>query len=188
MNLPHNRDKNGNWVVVPPDIKAKAKEMYFNNSTHSEIAGACNVSRSTVTTWVNKSWRDEREIKRIEDLNLFIRSKKSEYVDISAKIIDFLKRYADYLVKKSTPLTEKEAKTAIEILDKLDKQTRLDENKPTEITHSDKPITVVELREKLKVDPFSDIEEIEYEETIMDPSPGNALPSPSDASSNGETS
>jgi hypothetical protein len=158
------KDKRGYWVVVPPDIKQKAKELYFANASHTAIAKECDVARSTVTTWVNKGWREEREIKRLEDLNDFFLSKKHEYVDISAKIVNSLKGYAEYLVTKPSPLTEKEAKTAVEILDKLDKQTRLDENRPTEITNAEKPVTIIELKEKLKVDPFAQIEDVEHEE------------------------
>jgi len=50
-----------------------------------------------------------------------------------------------------------------QVLESLDKITRLDDGKPTEITE-EKPFAVDVLHKKIALDPFAQVEEIEYKE------------------------
>ena len=81
----------------------------------------------------------------------------------NASII-IMTRALQELAKRDQPPSIAEAKRATEILESLDKISRLDENKPTEITE-ERPITTVELKERLSIDPFSGVtEEVDYKE------------------------
>lgn len=150
---------------VDPKLLEQAKERYFNNEPVNKIAKSLGINRNTLQNYVNQTWKSERRLQAAELFQELASVKKSQFLKMTQSAIVVLTRALEDISNRDTPPTMKEAKDVSAILDSLDKITRLDENKPTEITASEKPITVIELKEKLKVDPFLEIEDVDYEET-----------------------
>ena len=152
--------------VSPTKLK-KAKKLYMEYESISEAARATGISRSTLTYHVKKEdgWEYERNLARVELIENMKSAKKADFAKMTGSTITVLKRALHTLAQRDEPPTVNEAKGAASILEILDKITRLDEGEPTDIIHSEKPVTVVELKSKLKLDPFADdIQEIEYDE------------------------
>lgn len=153
-------------------IIEKAKEMYMNFSPITNIAKALNIPRTTIQNYVMKSWKQERIIFSGELLSEIANNKKAMLTQIAGKSIDLIVKSLDDLSKKST-LSAFEANTLANIFEKLDRILKLDAGDPTEIIANTKPATVLEIQERLKLDPFlieeADIlEEEENEEDTDD--------------------
>lgn len=149
---------------IDPKLLDQAKERYLNDEPVASIARDLGINRLTLQNYVNKSWKEEKSLMAAELFQELASSKKSQFLKMTQSAIKVLTRALEDISKRDNPPSIKEAKDVSSILDALDKITRLDENKPTEITANEKPITVIELKEKLKVDPFLEIEDAEYTE------------------------
>lgn len=145
---------------------AKAKALYMDYETVSEVSRQTGIARSTVSFHVKKEngWEYERNISRAELLDQMQTARKADFAKMTGSTIIVLKRALQTLAERADPPSVQEAKGAASILDILDKITRLDDGNPTDIIASEKPATVIEIREKLKLDPFQEVKEIEYEE------------------------
>jgi hypothetical protein len=146
----------------------KAKALYLEYSTQTDITKQTGIPRSTLVYHIRKDngWEYERNLARAELLSHVASAKKADFAKMTGSTITVLKRALSSLAIREEAPTVQEAKGAASILEVLDKITRLDDDKPTDIIQSDKPVTVVELKSKLKLDPFAgNVEEIEYEET-----------------------
>lgn len=144
----------------------KAKKLYLDHHSISEVSRETGIARSTITHHVKKDngWEYERDLARAELINKIKSAKRSDFAQMTGSVITVLKRSLQTLAERDDAPTVQEAKGAAAILEILDKITRLDEGDPTEIIHSEKPVTVVELKSKLKLDPFADeIKEVEFE-------------------------
>lgn len=144
-------------------VLEKAKALYMQYIPVTKIAEDLKVNRNSLHHYVDNYWREEREINRLEMLDYMTSGKKQDIMSMTGSSIKIIARALEDLARRAEPPSVREAAKVSEILTTLDKITRLDENKPTEIT-SDQPFTVVEIREKLKLDPFNQPKEVEYEE------------------------
>jgi len=77
--------------------------------------------------------------------------------------LECLDRAIADLKHRGTPPTIKEARWIANIVTELDKIVRLDEGTPTDIIAEHKPSTIIELKDKLKRDPFY-VEDANYRE------------------------
>ena len=138
--------------------KSKLMQMrndYFNYMSMNAIAEKYEVSRSTVKHHVDSQWKAEREMRKAELYQQLSDSKQVEFTDITNSTIKVLKRSLQYLAERTEPPTLREAVDASKILDILDKITRLDESKPTEIIgNQERPLTIESVKQKLALDPF----------------------------------
>lgn len=150
--------------LIDPKLLDQAKERYFNNESVSSIAKSLGINRNTLQNYVNQTWREERRLQAAELFQELASVKKSQFLKMTQSAITVLTRALNDIALRDEPPSMKEAKDVSAIMESLDKITRLDELKPTEIIANEKPITVIELREKLKVDPFLELEEAEFEE------------------------
>jgi hypothetical protein len=146
---------------VDPKLIEQAKERYFNDESVSSIARDLGVNRLTIQNYVNKSWKEEKALMAAELFQELARSKKSQFVKMTQSAIKVLTRALENMANRDEAPTVREAKDVSSVMEALDKITRLDEAKPTEIIANEKPITVIELKEKLSVDPFLELEDAE---------------------------
>tara|TARA_R110000803_G_scaffold71209_5_gene134378 strand:- start:1700 stop:2182 length:483 start_codon:yes stop_codon:yes gene_type:complete len=140
------------------------KEDYLAGVPMAEIARKHNISRTSIQYHAKQKWTVEKSLLKAELFREFSSSKREDFVNISVDAITIMRRCLKAMAENPIPPTVMEAKRASEILVELDKITRLDDNKPTDITE-ERPITVIELKKKMAVDPFAVIEEVDYEES-----------------------
>ena len=147
---------------------ATMKQMYMEYKSISSIARAFNVVRSTVSWHINSNgWQAERKLNESEVFSSFSDSKKVDFVKMTQSATQIMARSLEELATRREPPTINEATRAADILKTLDNILRLDDGKPTDIVeNTDKPIDGKELKKRLKVDPFTDIEEEDDDEKI----------------------
>lgn len=141
----------------------KAKEMYLEFNDIAEIARSLDVSRQALSYHANRYWKKELEQRRADLLSNRDSNKVSMLLRMSQDAATIMTRALSQMARRNEPLTLREAKDAALVYKELDNIMRLDEGKPTNITQ-DKAFDVIEIREKLKADPFSQIEEAEFKQ------------------------
>lgn len=150
-----------------PEVLEQIKARYMNYESVGSIAKAFNMSPATLLYWSKKYWHKERELQKIKSLQEFLDAKKINLAKISDYSITIMTRSLEALAMRKEAPTVKEAETASRVLSTIDHITRLDSNQPTEITE-EKPANVVEIQEKLKLDPFYTEGKEQNEEVIED--------------------
>lgn len=143
------------------------KKLYMEYKPIAAIAREFKVQRSSIVWHINTNgWKEERKLNENEIFSAFDDSKKVDFVEMTRSATEIMARSLKNLATRAEPPTINEATRAADILKTLDNILRLDEGKPTDIVeNSEKPLTSKELKEKLKVDPFADLEEEEDEIT-----------------------
>jgi len=136
------------------------KRMYMEYKPISQIAKAFGVQRSTVNWHINtNAWSAERKLQESEVFSSFDDSKKVDFVNMTKHSVAIMTRSLEALATRHEPPTINEATRAADILKTLDNILRLDEGKPTDIVEStEKAMDGKELKKKLALDPFSNIE------------------------------
>ena len=163
-------DKNKKHAIrYSEEELAKAKQMYLEYLTVTEIALQTGIGRNTLSYHINKtgsSWQIERELQKAELLGKVSSAKKADFANMAISSIEIIKRALADLAKRDQAPTVAEAKRATEILESLDRITRLDDGAPTEIT-AEKPFVVANIRKRMLIDPFAkDAEVVETVEEI----------------------
>lgn len=147
----------------------QAKQAYMEYKSVAEIADALGVARTSLSYHVNKSWKVEREMFKDELMQHFASNKRAHFVNISENAIKVLSRALQDLATREIPPSTREAKDAAGIIEALDKILRLDDGKPTDIIANEKPVSIIEIKERLKIDPFyGEIEDAEFSEEPSD--------------------
>ena len=147
---------------VDKELLAQAKERYMNYESGASIANDLGINRLTLQNYITKDWKVEREVTKSEMFADLAKSKRSAFAKITESALTILAKSLEHMAKSSEAPTTKEARDVAAIMESLDKITRLDENRPTEIISNDSTITVVELKEKLRSDPFLEMDEADY--------------------------
>ena len=152
--------------AIPKDTLEKAKALYMQYETLSEIGRKLNMPKTTLHYHAQKYWNDERELLKAELFQTIASSKRAQFTNMTLSTVKILERALENLANRSEPPTMAEASKASEIMATLDKITRLDDDKPTDIFSSrEEPVTIEVLRKKLARDPFAEIEDVQIEET-----------------------
>jgi hypothetical protein len=151
---------------IDPLVLEKARKAYMDYIPVTEIARELGLNRNSLQYHVDKKWRDDREISRIELLDYMLAGKKKDIMSMTNSSIKIIARALKDLADSAEPPSIRDAAKISGILETLDKITRLDDNKPTEII-SDQALTTVEIRKKLMLDPFAP-KEVEFEEVKED--------------------
>lgn len=141
------------WGDLTQQQKDTAKEKYMSYQSISSISKYLNIPRTTVQYHANRYWDAERELLRAELYNQFTKTKKALFVDMSENAMQIVSKSMKHLASRQTPPTTREAKDATAILESLDKITRLDEGKPTEITE-EKVMELSEIKDIANLIPF----------------------------------
>ena len=96
-------------------------------------------------------------------------NKKTILIDLTGNALDLINRAVKDLKDRQKPPTMHEARLLTNVISEIDKIIRLDDGSPTDIIAEQKPSTVIELKAKLKKDPFyiedADFREIANEKT-----------------------
>jgi len=141
-------------MAIDPKVLESAKERYMNYENTAGIARSLGVAKSTLQGYVNKEWRAERELTKSEMFEDVAKFKKVQFVKLTENTIIILSRALENLVQNKQNITMREARDVASIMESLDKITRLDDNKPTDIIREEKVTTSISLQERLKADPF----------------------------------
>lgn len=129
-----------------------------------KIAEHIGCSPGAIQYHINKSWAEERDLVRMENEREQDLVKKVQFGSIQEYTIHIMKKALVDLANRDRPPTMNEAKQASEIMNILDKITRLDKGEATDIvSNQEKALTVETIAKKLNLDPFKP-QEIPFEE------------------------
>jgi predicted DNA-binding protein YlxM (UPF0122 family) len=143
-----------------------AREMYLEYIPISQIADKFKVGRTTISYHANKYWKVDREMRKAELYAQFTDAKRVNFTKMSEAAISIITKSLVELSTRNRAPTVQEAKMATQILESLDKITRLDDGNPTDIV-AEKPASITDIKKKIMLDPFANTEDIEaigYEE------------------------
>lgn len=139
----------------------KARSLYLAHKGAKEVAEIIGVPRETIQYYVNKYWKKERQLESQNILCDISTTKRDQLLEISGMSLSIIKNSLTDLAKRDRPLTAFEARTVAALFGELDKILKLDQGSPTDIIASTKPATIIELKERLGLDPFfNDIKHI----------------------------
>lgn len=141
------------FMELSEDKREEFKQRYLTGEGILPLAREYAVKRSSAQYYADKYWKEELALKRAELFQEFSKNKKEDFIRMSQSAMTIMRKALEELAKRDQPPSMMEAKRATEILESLDKITRLDDGKPTEISE-ERPITTIELQKKLSVDPF----------------------------------
>lgn len=146
--------------LIDSDILSAAKTAYLKYTPINSIVETCGIARGTLMYHVPK-WREERELLKGEIMDALSDSKRELMSSIAKNGLQILAKSMQSLADGDRSLTPKEMMGIANIVDSLDKITKLDEGTPTDIIAEIKPASAIEIRKLLKKDPFLELEEIE---------------------------
>lgn len=141
----------------------QAKRRYMEYENVSAIARDLDIPRTSLNHYIQNYWEQERDLSKAELFAAFSETKKASFVEMSEASIKIIKRALAQLANRDNPPSVMEAKRATEILESLDKITRLDEGNPTEIT-GEKPMDLKDIQVIANLNPFAEVEDADYKE------------------------
>lgn len=157
------KTKNREFNKLTKKEQEQMKSKYLSYVPVAKIAREHNVSRTTVQYHANTHWSKLRESNKAELFSQFEDTRRETFVKMTQSAQTIVARALEDLAKREMPPTPREAQQITSILETLDKISRLDAGDPTEI-RADKPVSIKQIKEKLALDPFDNIETIEFEE------------------------
>ncbi len=107
-------------------------------------------------------------------------NKRAILVNLTSNSLDCVDRAIEDLKKRGKPPTIHEARLLTNIISEIDRIIRLDDGEPTDIISEHKPSTVIELKAKLKNDPFY-IEDASYREITDETTTSNTASGSNDS-------
>ena len=140
----------------------EAKEMFMAFKAMKDISEQCSIPYRTLL-YHSKKWESERDLFRKVILKDLAENKKAVLVSLTGNSLDCIDRAIRTLKERSKPPTVMEARNLTTIVSEIDRILRLDDGEPTDIISQHKPATVIELKQKLKADPFY-IEDADFRE------------------------
>jgi len=147
-----------------------AKSMFMDFKPLKEIAKVLDIKYRTLV-YHKAKWEEERNMIRKEILKDLADNKRAILVNLTSNSLDCVDRAIEDLKKRDKPPTIHEARLLTNIISEIDRIIRLDDGEPTDIISTNKPSTIIELKAKLKKDPFyiedASFREIDDEETAI---------------------
>lgn len=134
--------------------QTNAKEMYLAYDSVTDIAQKYNVLRTSISYHANTYWKKDRDLLRADLFASFSELKRATFTKMSESAIKVMTKALQHVADREEPPTMREAKDVSVILEALDKITRLDEGKPTDILE-ERPFSTIELQRKINMDPFA---------------------------------
>ena len=145
---------------IDSDILSAAKTLYLKYTPINAIVDSCKIARGTLMYHIPK-WREERELLKSEIMDALSDSKRELMSSIAKNGLEVLAKSMQSLAETGRSLTPKEMMGIANIVDSLDKITKLDDGNPTDIIAEIKPASAIEIRKLLSRDPFLEIEDVE---------------------------
>lgn len=140
----------------------EAKSLFMTFMPVIEIAKQLDIPYKTLVYHSNK-WKEERGLLRNEILKELSENKKAILTSLVGNSLECVDRAILDLRNRGKPPSISEARMLTNIIAEIDKILRLDDGNPTDIIAEHKPSTIIELKDKLKRDPFY-IEDATYKE------------------------
>lgn len=144
----------------------RAKQMYMEYKPMTTISEETGINYKTVqyhATKKDKCWRVERELSKADLLSRVSESKRGAFASMTLDSITVVQKCLAQLARAES-ITTTDAKKAMEILESLDRITRLDDGSPTEIV-AEKPVALETIHTIVASDPFELVEAPNDEET-----------------------
>lgn len=160
------KQKKRKWSDLSEKEIREMRALYNEYQSHSSIATKYGIARTTLQYHVDADgWYTEREMKRAELFTTWSSTKKEKFVNMSNDAAKIIMKSLNHLANRQEPPTTREAQQAVSILESLDRITRLDEGKPTEITE-EKVMDLKDIEVIAEMVPFKPkvIEPVEDEE------------------------
>lgn len=138
---------------VDPNKLTHAKSMYMNFQSVPEIAIETGINPRTIRYYVDNFWNKERSAESAKFFEYIADNKKVQLVNITDRALTIIENCMRDLAAK--PVVKiSEARQVADILEKIDRILKLDEGKATNISSVAAPSSVIELKKRLKIDPF----------------------------------
>lgn len=145
-----------------------ARSMYLKYNPLEDIIKASGIPRASILYYIPK-WKKDRELQKIEIIEALTDSKRGLMSTIAKHGLEILARSIQGLNDSKQILEPKEMSKIADIIDSLDKITKLDSGAPTEILAEIKPATIIEIQQLMNKDPFAErIDYVEHEEIKED--------------------
>ena len=144
-----------------------ARSLYLEFKSPREIATKTGIKYRTVLYHAKNNWKEDRDVLRHEILKEISENKKAILSSLTSNSLECVDKAIATLKRRENPPTIAEARMLTNIIAEIDKILRLDEGNPTDIIAEHKPATIIELKEKLKKDPFY-IEDASFKEVEDD--------------------
>ena len=164
---------------VDADALALAKTLYLKYTPINSIVDNSKIVRSTLMYHIPR-WREERELMKSEIMDALSDSKKELMSSIAKNGLEVLAKSMQELAVTGRALSPKEMLGIANIVDSLDRITKLDNGQATDIIAEVRPASAIEIRKLLSRDPFLELEDAEIIEEI----PVKVIGIDSDRSSN----
>lgn len=146
-------------VKTDPDVKAKAREMYFAHVGHNSICQQLQLSSSTLANW--RKAEDWAAARREADENLLhdlVEGRKVKLARLAEVSVEQIERCISSLRQRVDAPTLHEAEKLSVILANLDKISRLDRQQATENVavnvNVQGNLSVERIRDVIANDPF----------------------------------
>ena len=162
---------------------AEAKTLYMNFRSIPDIAEATGLNARSIRYHADNTWNKERSLEKERFFEYLTENKKHQLVNITDRALTIIENSLRDMASKPV-IKIQDARMAADILEKIDRILKLDEGKATSITTTAAPSTVFELRKRLKIDPFLQLEN-ENEEVVSTPNESIAS-KPTDVLSSGK--
>ncbi len=150
---------------INPSLLAKAKDLYMAYKPVPEIAQSTGVNIKSVE-YHARTWRIERVAKKNEFFEYVAENKKGLLLGITDNALNIISNGLKELARSGEALTVKDIRYVTEILESIDKIVKLDDGTPTDIHKTVAPSTIIELKRRLKADPFLENQETEDAEIL----------------------
>jgi len=138
------KQKKRKWSDLSEADINEMKDLFKGYHSITSISDKFNIPRTTLSYHIeNDGWSTDREMQRAELYTRWAASKKGMFIGMSDNAAKIIQKSLNHLANRQEPPTPREAKDAVAILESLDKITRLDDGRPTEITEE----KVMELRD-----------------------------------------
>jgi hypothetical protein len=153
------------WDELTESEKEVAKQCFMQYQSIASIASELKVPRTTVQYHASTYWHPEREMLKAELFSRFTATKRSKFIEMSESSINIIAKALTQLANRDMPPTTREAKDAVSILEALDKITRLDDGRPTEILE-EKVMNISDIQAIASLVPFKSKAQLEAPEDI----------------------
>lgn len=131
----------------------QARLMYMNYKSVPEISIETGLNPRSIRYHVDNSWSKARSVEQTKFFEYIADNKKVQLVNITDRALAIIENCVRELAAKPV-VKVAEARMVADILEKIDKILKLDEGKATNISTVAAPSSVIELKQRLKIDPF----------------------------------
>lgn len=113
------QNNNQNQNNLPPDILAKAKDMYMEGEKVVNIAKELDISRSSIQYHVSSSWKEERELKEASMLAVMAKASSNQLIKLMDSSLKLVQDAIDGASSRGSHLSLEETKDVVSILKTL---------------------------------------------------------------------